>query len=117
MIEWSESQQAIREMVKKFVEAEVAPKVRELEHADLPPYGILRKMFEAFGLRDLAQLRTQKAIARAKKREEARARGEEPPPQEVRAPTADEAAIRLIPAIELSRYCPGMVTALGVSAN
>ena len=42
MIEWSESHQAIREMVKKFVETEVAPKVPELEHGDLPPYDVLR---------------------------------------------------------------------------
>jgi acyl-CoA dehydrogenase len=117
MTEWSESHLAIREMLRKFIDAEVKPKLKELEHGELPPYDVLRKLFAEFGLRDLASARTQKAVARAKKKEEALARGEPLPPREERAPTAEEAAIRLIPAIELSRYCPGMVTALGVSAN
>ena len=44
MIQWSESQQAIREVVKKFVQDEIVPKVHELEHGDLPPYEVLRKL-------------------------------------------------------------------------
>ncbi len=117
MIEWSESHQAIREMVKKFVETEVAPKVHELEHSDLPPYEVLRKMFAAFGMKDMAAMRAERAIARAKKKEDARARGEELPPKEDRAPSGDEVAMQMIPVIELSRYCPGLVTALGVSVG
>ncbi|MBS1151412.1 MAG: fadE18, partial [Myxococcaceae bacterium] len=84
MIEWSESHQAIREMVKKFVETEVAPRVPELEHGDLPPYEVLRKMFAAFGMKDMAGMRAERAIARAKKKEEAKARGEELPAKEDR---------------------------------
>ena len=34
MIEWSESQLMIRDAVRRFIEAEVAPHVDELEHGD-----------------------------------------------------------------------------------
>lgn len=117
MIEWSETHLSIREMMRKFVHAEVAPNIRELEHGDTPPYEVLRKLFAAFGIRDLGRMRADRAIARAKKREEAKARGEELPAREERAPSGDELAMQVIPIIELSRYCPGMVTALGVSVG
>jgi alkylation response protein AidB-like acyl-CoA dehydrogenase len=110
MIEWSEAHLAIRGMVRKFVEAEIVPKLKELEHGDLPPYDVLRKMFAAFGMRDMAQMRVEKAVARANKR----AAGEHKPERMV---SGDELAMQVIPIIELSRYCPGMVTALGVSVG
>ena len=47
MIEWSESQLMIRDAIRRFVEAEIAPHVEELEHGHLPPYAILRKMYPA----------------------------------------------------------------------
>lgn len=117
MIEWSESHQAIREVVKKFVEAEIVPQLKELEHGDTPPYAVLRKMFATFGMAELGKMRVEKAIARAKKREDAKARGEELPAKEDRVASAEETAMQIIPIIELSRYCPGMVTALGVSVG
>ena len=117
MIEWSETHLSIREMMRKFVQAEIAPNIRELEHGDTPPYEVLRKLFATFGIRDMGRMRADRAIARAKKREEAKARGEELPVREERAPSGDELAMQVIPIIELSRYCPGMVTALGVSVG
>jgi hypothetical protein len=117
MIEWSESHQQIRDMVRKFVEAEIVPKLRDLEHGDLPPYDVLRKMFSMFGMRDMAKMRAEGAVRRAKKREEARARGEDLPAKEERPLSGDEVAMQVIPIIELSRYCPGLVTALGVSVG
>jgi alkylation response protein AidB-like acyl-CoA dehydrogenase len=117
MIEWSETHLSIREMMRKFVAAEIAPNIRELEHGDTPPYEVLRKLFAAFGIRDMGRMRADRAIARAKKREDAKARGEELPAREERAPGGDELAMQVIPIIELSRYCPGMVTALGVSVG
>ena len=117
MIQWSESQQAIRDVVKQFVQDEIVPKLRDLEHGELPPYEVLRKMFSAFGMRDMGQMRAEKAVARAKKKEDAKARGEELPPKEERVVGGDETALQLISIIELSRYCPGLVTALGVSVG
>ena len=117
MIQGSESQQAIRDVVKQFVQDEIVPKLHDLEHGDLPPYEVLRKMFAAFGMRDMGQMRAEKAVARAKKKEDAKARGEELPPKEERVVGGDETAMQIIPIIELSRYCPGLVTALGVSVG
>jgi alkylation response protein AidB-like acyl-CoA dehydrogenase len=117
MIEWSETHLAIRDMMRKFVEAEIKPNLEQLEHGDMPPYAILRKLFETFGMRDMAQLRFAKAVARARKRDEARARGEVPQEELERDGGADALAMQIIPLIEISRYCPGMVTALGVSVG
>ncbi|MEZ4356123.1 MAG: acyl-CoA dehydrogenase family protein [Myxococcota bacterium] len=119
MHEWSESQQMIREAVRRFVEGEIAPHVEELEHGDLPPYDLLRKMYAAFGMDEMAGARFDKQIAAEK-------RGEAPAKKAPRADAdedsalaarADQAAAGLIPIIELCRYCPGMVTALGVSTG
>jgi len=114
MFEWSESQQTIREMVRRFVEAEVVPHVEELEHGDLPPYGILRKMYAAFGMSEMARARFRKQIEAEKKGapREKKGGGTADP-----AARADQAAATLIPIIELCRHCPGMVTALGVSVG
>jgi alkylation response protein AidB-like acyl-CoA dehydrogenase len=114
MIEWSESQLMIRDAVRRFVEAEVAPHVEELEHGDLPPYAILRKMFTTFGLDEMARARFAKQIEREKKGETAKRSSSEDADPSARA---DQAAATLIPIIELCRYCPGMVTAMGVSVG
>ena len=53
MIEWNEMHLQIREMFRRFVDAEVKPHLEALEHGDLPPYEILRKMVKAFGIADL----------------------------------------------------------------
>jgi len=112
MIEWSEQHELIRDMVRRFVEAEIKPRLVELEHGDLPPYDILRKMMAAFGLDEMARLRFQRQI----EREKAVARGETlKKPREEK--NAEDIGMRLIPIIELCRFCPGMVTALGVSVG
>ncbi len=118
MIEWSESQLMIRDAVRRFVEAEVAPHVEELEHGDLPPYDILRKMYAAFGMDEMARARFRKQIEAEKagisrKKARSESSGGEADP----AARADQAAASLIPIIELCRYCPGMVTAMGVSVG
>ncbi|MGB8859223.1 MAG: acyl-CoA dehydrogenase family protein [Ilumatobacteraceae bacterium] len=114
MFEWSDEHQMIREAVKRFVDEEVRPHVEELEHGDLPPYDILRKLFATFGMDTMARDRFAKQIAREKAAAEAVARGEQlPPAKESRG--GDGGGLSLIPIIELCRVCPGMVTAMGVS--
>ncbi len=112
MIEWSEQHLMIRDMVRRFIEAEIKPRLEELEHGDTPPYDILRKMMQTFGLDEVARQRFHKQI----ERERARANGEGG------AETAEkrgggDSGMTLIPIIELCRYCPGMVTAMGVSVG
>ena len=113
MFEWSDEHRMIREAVQRFVDEEVRPHVDELEHGDLPPYDILRKMFATFGMDAMARDRFAKQIAREQAAAEAIARGEEPPARKESA--GDGGGLSLIPIIELCRVCPGMVTAMGVS--
>jgi alkylation response protein AidB-like acyl-CoA dehydrogenase len=108
MIEWNESHVMIRDMVRRFIEAEIVPNLEELEHGDRPPYPILKKMMETFGLDEAAKLRfsTQIEAEKAGKKKERRADAD-----------GHDPAMQLIPIIELCRWCPGMVTALGVSVG
>jgi hypothetical protein len=116
MIEWSEQHQMIRDVVQRFIQEEVVPHLEDLEHGDMPPYDILRKMFATFGMSELARQRFDRQVAKAEQAEAG-----EVPKQEARKRegdgTGDGAAMSLIPIIELCKYCPGMVTALGVSTG
>jgi alkylation response protein AidB-like acyl-CoA dehydrogenase len=112
MIEWSEQHLLIRDMMRKFIDAEIKPRREELEHGDTPPYDILRRMMQTFGLDEVARQRFAGQIAR----ERAAARGEAAEKKE-RERTSEDIGMQLIPIIELCRWCPGMVTALGVSVG
>ncbi|MFI5217814.1 MAG: acyl-CoA dehydrogenase family protein, partial [Candidatus Limnocylindria bacterium] len=113
MFEWSEQHRMIRDAVRRFVEAEIKPNLEQLEHGDLPPYDILRKLISTFGMDEMARARFQKQIAREK---ELAASGQPPVEREREAGgRGDAVAMQLIPIIELCRYCPGLVTAMGVS--
>ena len=78
MFEWSEEQLMIRDAVRQFVQAEIAPEREELEHGDLPPYDILRKLFATFGMDAMAREGFKARIER-EKRDRA---GEEEPARE-----------------------------------
>jgi alkylation response protein AidB-like acyl-CoA dehydrogenase len=109
MINWSEEQRQIRAMFRKFVESEVAPHREELEFGDMPPYAILRKMIATFGIGEMAK---GQFFARLERERSGDTGGDA---------NADAdgggqmAAMRLLPIIELSRYSPGLITAMGVS--
>ena len=64
MFEWSEEQLAIRDAVRRFVEEEVKPQVEELEHGETPPYAVIRKLYQTFGLDVMARESAKKAIER-----------------------------------------------------
>jgi alkylation response protein AidB-like acyl-CoA dehydrogenase len=118
MIEWSEMHLSIRDAMRRFVDAEVVPRIDAIEHGGEPPYDVLRKMVATFGLKEMAEARFAHQIAREKARE---ARGEHAGAAEERKPrgpspeAGNEMAMRMIPIIELCKHSPGMVTALGVS--
>jgi alkylation response protein AidB-like acyl-CoA dehydrogenase len=111
MYQWSDEQLMIRDAVRQFIEAEVAPKREELEHGDLPPYDILRKLFRTFGMDSMARDRFAKQI----EREKAGERGSPPSDEGGGGRDATAIAATMLPIIELCRWSPGMVTAMGVS--
>ena len=113
MIGLSERHQMILGAVQRFVQEEIVPIHAELEHGDTPPSEVLRKMYSSFGMDKMARTRFEKQIAWEKQGK---------PPREKKATAdastrADQAAMSLLPIIELCKYCPGMVTALGVSVG
>jgi len=114
MYKWSDEQLMVQDAVRQFVQAEIKPRVEELEHGDLPPYEILRKLFATFGMDQMARDRFKRQIEFEKLVAEAVANGETPPEKPKREGGTDS-SLTLIPIIELCRYCPGMVTAMGVS--
>ncbi len=118
MIAWTEQQQLVKGMVRDFVEKEIAPIVDDLEYNGIPPYDVLRKLFSTFGMDQLAAGRFDKQIAREEGGEQ------DTPKQESTAPAGkvseealDAAAMGIIPIIEISRYSPGLITAMGVSVG
>jgi acyl-CoA dehydrogenase len=64
MFQWSDEHEMIRDAVKRFVDDEIRPHVDELEHGDLPPYEILRKLFATFGMDAMARESFKKRIER-----------------------------------------------------
>ena len=118
MIEWNETHVQIRDMFRRFVEAEVAPKIDAIELGDTPPYDVLRKMMVTFGVGEMGKAKFFADLEKEKKRAQT---GEPPPDKKKREgfsqEAADQAAMRAIPTIELSKYSPGMITALGVSVG
>ena len=108
MIEWNESHVMIRDMIRRFIEAEIVPHLEELEHGDRPPYPILKKMMQTFGLDEAARMRFASQIEAEKAGKKREKRGDA---------DGHDPAMQFIPIIELCRYCPGMVTALGVSVG
>ncbi len=107
MIDWTDEQQMVRDAVRRFVDEEVRPHVEELEHGDMPPYDILRKLFATFGMDAMAKDRFHRQIAREKGEADGAASRE--------GGGGGDGSLTLIPIIELCRVCPGMVTAMGVS--
>ncbi len=107
MYEWSEEHQAIAEFVRKFVDQEIRPLIDVLEFGDLPPYGIIRKMYETFGMRAMALEGFERALERKRSGNDS--------PRERRGDGG--AGTTLIPIIELSKVSLGLVTSMGVSTG
>src|SRR6476661_6510677 len=101
MFEWSEEQVMVRDAVRQFVDKEIRPHVEELEHGDLPPYDILRKLLKTFGMTDMAAARFDAQI----EREKTATPGEPRPPRDG-VTSGDGAVFAMLPIIELCRVCP-----------
>ncbi len=65
MYEWSDTDLMFRDVLRGFIEKEIRPPhVDKLESGELPPYDIIRKMFAAFGIDEMARESLAKALAR-----------------------------------------------------
>ena len=50
VLDWTDEHKMLRDAIRSFVDKEIVPLRDELEHGDLAPYGVLRKLFAAFGI-------------------------------------------------------------------
>ena len=115
MFEWSEEQLMVREAVRRFVEAEVVPE-RRGARARRP--AALRHRAQAVrhlrhGRHGPRPLQAPDRARRPRRRPWPAARS--PGPGRADGRRRRVAAMTLIPIIELCHYCPGIVTAMGVS--
>jgi len=115
MHRWSDEHEMLRTAMKDFVEREVVPLRDDLEHGDLPPYEVLRKLYRTFGMDEMARAGFRRRI----EAERAAVSTQDGPPAgggDTQASRPD-AGFTLIPIIELCHHCPGLVTAMGVSVG
>src|SRR6478736_4086776 len=117
MFEWSEELLMVRDAVRTFVDTEIRPHREELEHGDLPPYDLLRKLYKTFGMDQMAADSFDKRIAA----EEAGAAGQEGGSSGAASGSERDrgngGGFTMLPIIELCKCSPGMVTAMGVSVG
>src|SRR3954454_9945730 len=106
MYEWSDEMMMIRDAVRQFVDSEIRPHREELEHGDMPPYDLLRKLYKTFGMDEMARASFHKRIE-AEKNGDAASAGR----------SGGNASMAMLPIIELCKCSPGMVTAMGVSVG
>ena len=107
MIEWNEQHLMIRDMMRRFIDAEIKPHLHAFEHEGKPPYDVLRKLVKTFGMDEMSRQRFAHQIEQEKSGKPAKSDGDRH--------GGGDAGMTVIPIIELCRWCPGMVTAFGVS--
>jgi alkylation response protein AidB-like acyl-CoA dehydrogenase len=119
MFEWSEELQMVRDAVRTFVDTEIRPHREDLEHGDLPPYDLLRKLYKTFGMDQMAADTFDKRIAAEEQGGEGStaASGSADRGSERDRGSGGGGGFTLLPIIELCKCSPGMVTAMGVSVG
>ena len=116
MFAWNDTHIMVRDMLRGFCAETLIPNLDALDTEKMLPYPIMRKMFEDFGMGEMQVSQFESRLAKSR----AAAAGEEKKSSGgamMGMTKGDAAAMRMIPNIELSRYCPGLVTALGVSVG
>ncbi len=109
MYAWPEELQMVRDAVRQFVDNEIRPHREALEHGDMPPYDLLRKLYRTFGMDQMARDSFRRRIEAEKNGEERGGAGA--------GGGGAGAGMTLLPIIELCKCSPGMVTAMGVSVG
>lgn len=112
MIEWSETDLLIRDAVKEFVDKEIAPHRDALEHGDMLPYPIIRRLFASFGIDVLAR---EAFTAMIEKEKSGAADAPAGDGGGLMAQAAGQAGMAVLAIAELCKVSMGLVTAIGVS--
>ncbi|OBK86005.1 acyl-CoA dehydrogenase [Mycolicibacter heraklionensis] len=114
MIEWSDTDELIRDSVREFIDREVRPNLDALESGELPPYPILRKLFADFGIDVMAAEAIKGRLEKAHARQAAEGKSK-PSSEGGFADLGAQASMGLILVSELAGVSLGVVAAVGVS--
>lgn len=113
MIEWSETDLAIRDAVRDFINKEIRPNLDALETGAMAPYDIIRKLFASFGLDAMATDALTRQLDRERARLASPEKSGEPREQDTRPdPMASMVAVTFS---ELAGVSLGTVASIGVS--
>lgn len=120
MIEWSESDELIRESVREFIDKEVEPHRDGLESGELSPYPIARTLFSEFGLDVVAAEAIKTILDKERLKAAAIAAGE--PKPEKRGGASDglgdlagQVSMAAVLVSELAGVSIGLLSTIGVS--
>lgn len=114
MIEWSDVDLAVQTAVREFVDKEVRPHIDALEGGDMEPYPIIRKLFSAFGIGQMALESLNKRLARMRE-DEAAGRPARATKSGGMFGDGGSAGMGFVLVSELCRVSMGLVTGMGVS--
>src|SRR6476660_3344047 len=106
MFEWSEELKMVRDAVRTFVDTEIRPHREELEHGDLPPYDLLRKLYKTFGMDQMAADSFDKRIAAEEAAQEGGSSGAASAGERDRG-NSGGGGFTMLPIIELCKCSPG----------
>ncbi|KAA1429419.1 acyl-CoA dehydrogenase family protein [Nocardioides antri] len=107
MYAWNETELAIQDAVRQFVDTEIRPRREELEFGGTPPYDVLRKLWTTFGIDVMASDALTSLLEKERSGGE-RAFGS-------LTGGGDQAGMGVILVKELCRVSPGLVGCFGVS--
>ena len=111
MLEWSDVDIAVRDVVREFVDKEIRPHVDALESGEMEPYPIIRKLFATFGIDAIVRESLDKRLARMR---EGTAKLDDGASGGMFG-DGGQAGMGFVVVSELCRVCMGVVTGMGVS--
>ena len=112
MLEWSDVDIAVRDVVREFVDKEIRPHVDALESGEMEPYPIIRKLFATFGIDAIVRESLDKRLARMR---EGTAKLDDGASGGMFGGDGGQAGMGFVVISELCRVCMGVVTGMGVS--
>ena len=118
MIEWSESDELIRESVRGFIDKEIEPHRDGLERGELSPYPIARKLFSEFGLDVVAAEAVKTMLDKERAKAEAIATGEPKPATDSPGGMGDiggQLSMAAVLVSEIAGVSIGLLSTVGVS--
>jgi len=110
MFELGEQHRMVASMVRKWCDANLAPRVPALEAGEAQPFDLMRQLARTFALDQMAGAALKKRIERLRK-------GEEKKPGDEEGGMGDDPLLAFVLVKELSRVSPGFAMGYGVSVG